>query len=247
MPLYTGDYLRDTRHLTPLRHGIYILLLMHCWDQKGPLPLDEQECAGIANCRSHDEVDALRYILQRFFVRMEDGWYNERMQQEVERCENLSRARAEAGRKGYEARAKHLPSKSQAIASIPIPTPILSPPQKQEEPSVLPENAARFRCPPCPTQQIVDLYHKHLPMLPAVLVVSDARKRNISARWHEVCGNEKFDGAQGLEWFGWFFGHVRQSAFLTGRAKDWKADIDFLMTASKFAKIIEGAYHKEAA
>ena len=76
MPLYTGDYLRDTRHLTPMKHGVYLLLLAHCWDQKGPVPLDEQEAAGIANCRSADEIDALRYILNRYFVRMNDGWHS---------------------------------------------------------------------------------------------------------------------------------------------------------------------------
>jgi uncharacterized protein YdaU (DUF1376 family) len=127
MPVYTGDYLRDTRHLTPLKHGIYLLLLMNCWDQKGPLPRDEQECAGIANCRSADEVDALRYVLSRYFVLMEDGWYNKRMQIEVERAESISRARSDAGRAGYEARAKQLPGKSQAIASTPTPTPTTTP------------------------------------------------------------------------------------------------------------------------
>lgn len=105
-PIYTGDYLRDTRHLTPAKHGIYLLLLFYVWDQKGPLPLDEQECAGIANCRSADEIDSLRYILAKYFVRMEDGYYNQRMQVEVERSEALSRVRSEAGRKGYDSKTR---------------------------------------------------------------------------------------------------------------------------------------------
>lgn len=117
LPFYTGDYLRDTRHLTPLKHGVYVLLLFHCWDQRGPLPLDEQECSGIANCRSADEVEALRYILERFFTRMEDGWYNRRIQHEIERASAISIKRKYAGAKGYQARAKQLPSKRYASAS----------------------------------------------------------------------------------------------------------------------------------
>lgn len=99
MPLYTGDYLRDTRHLTPLRHGVYLLALMHCWDSQGPMPIDEQECSGICNCRSADEVDALRYVLDRYFVRMDDGWYNKRMTEEVARWEKVSKARSDGGLK----------------------------------------------------------------------------------------------------------------------------------------------------
>lgn len=97
MPLFTGDYLRDTRHLTPLKHGIYILLLMHCWDQKGPVPLDEQEAAGIANCRSADEIDALRYVLDRYFTRMEDGHYNKRMSEILAHSEQLASFRRAGG------------------------------------------------------------------------------------------------------------------------------------------------------
>ena len=104
MPLYTGDYLRDTRHLTPLRHGIYILALMHCWDSKGPMPLDEQELAGICNCRSADEVEALRYVMERYFVRMDDGHYNKRMADEVLRFELISKARSDGGIKSAEVR-----------------------------------------------------------------------------------------------------------------------------------------------
>lgn len=123
LPLYTGDYIRDTRHLTPQKHGIYLLLLMHCWDQKGPAPLDEQECAGIANCRSADEIESLRYVLSKYFTKMDDGWYNLRMQGEIERSEAISKSRSDAGKKGYQAKAKQLLNTCLASATTPTPTP----------------------------------------------------------------------------------------------------------------------------
>ena len=89
---------------------------MHCWDTRGPLPLDEQEIAGLANCRSSDEVEALRYILSRYFERMEDGFYNQRVAKEIERAQALSIKRKYAGSLGYQAKAKQMQSKSQAIA-----------------------------------------------------------------------------------------------------------------------------------
>lgn len=153
LPLYTGDYIRDTRHLSPLRHGIYLLALMHCWDQKGPMPLDEQECAGVCNCRSDDEVQALRYVLSRYFVRMEDGHYNARMQAEVERSEAISGVRSEAGKKGYQAKAKQMLSKSQANAKqvplSPSPSPSLSSTsQEQREVSSAPASRKTLPTPP---------------------------------------------------------------------------------------------------
>lgn len=135
LALYTGDYLRDTRHLTPLRHGVYLLLLMHSWDQQGPLPLDEQECAGIANCRSADEIEALRYVLSKFFIRMDDGWYNERMQKEIDKAKAISDHRSAAGIKGNQAKAKQLRRKSVAPATTPPPPlPLPSPPTSSTPP-----------------------------------------------------------------------------------------------------------------
>lgn len=131
LAIYTGDYLRDTRHLSPLKHGVYLLLLMHCWDQRGPLPLDEQECAGIANCRSTDEIDALRYIIERYFIRMEDGHYNARIQKEIERAINISNSRSDAGKRGYQAKAKQLLSKRYASVSTP-PPPLTPPPSPKK-------------------------------------------------------------------------------------------------------------------
>jgi hypothetical protein len=119
-------------------------------------------------------------------------------------------------------------------------------------PTVLPDSAAPNRSDPCPTQELVDLYHRRLPMLPRVSVMSESRKRAISGRWREVVNDPDIRKAKdpktaAVEWFDWFFGYVAQSSFLAGKAKDWRADIDFLFTPAKFAKVVEGHYHKERA
>lgn len=106
MPLFTGDYLRDTAHLSCAENGIYLKLLMYCWDSKGPVPIDERKLCGIVNARSGDEVEALRRVIEEFFVRMDDGWYNERIQTEVVKSEILGKKRSEYGKLGGMIRAR---------------------------------------------------------------------------------------------------------------------------------------------
>ena len=290
MPLYTGDYLRDTRHLTPMRHGIFMLALMYCWDSKGPMPVDEQECAGICNCRSADEIDALRYVLDRYFVRMPDGHYNKRMADEVVRFETIASFRREGGLRSAQVRrdkaaagtvakreAKDGPKPAQKppesdpelefnLSSASVELHLVSP-SPSPSPSLIPNSgvpgfssptplvatagaATTTRAPNCPTEAIVNAYNEALPMLPRCEVLNDSRKRSIAARWREVCAAERFDRAQGIDFFKRYFGLVATSRFLTGRVQGrdgraWKADLDFLMNPTKFARVIEGAYHKE--
>lgn len=115
----------------------------------------------------------------------------------------------------------------------------------------VPASAMPSRVAPCPTDAIVSMYHDKLPMLPRVEVVSESRRRAVSARWREVISDPQIRKSAvpktaAMEWFDWYFEHASKSNFLTGRAKDWRADFDFLMTPSKFAKVVEGHYHKGA-
>lgn len=97
MPMYTADYLKDTRHLTPEEHGIYVLLIMHCWDSRGPVPKDERRQCGIVNARSGGEIESLRRVLQEFFVLMDDGFYNARVAEEIANSERISAGRRNGG------------------------------------------------------------------------------------------------------------------------------------------------------
>lgn len=93
MPLYTGDYLASTRHLSPTEHGAYLLLLMHCWQTQGPLPLDEHRVAAICNAHSSEDINAMRLVLREFFLVMDDGYYNKRMTEEIAKVNLLSSKR----------------------------------------------------------------------------------------------------------------------------------------------------------
>jgi uncharacterized protein YdaU (DUF1376 family) len=267
MPFYTGDYYRDTRHLSMLQHGAYRQLLDHCWDQKGPLPLDMTRCFRICGAVSKEEQDAVYGVIAEFFVRMEDGHYNRRMQREIERAASVSGARSDAAHTRWKAResirsidaasrdanAMQVHSKSNASAASPSPSPYPSPYQENLDAThLVPAAAQQARIPRCPTEEIIKSFHKHLPMLPAVVVVNASRKAAISARWREVVTTDKMGLEAGIEWFDWFFAHAAKSRFLTGRTtsrdgRSWHADLDWLMKPVNFAKTIEGNYHKEAA
>ena len=100
MRLYTDDYLRDTQHLSCVEHGVYLLLLMHCWNSNGPVPADEVKTASICKARSEPELAAMRLILREFFTPLADGWHNKRMDKIIEEDTRLRNVFSESGKRG---------------------------------------------------------------------------------------------------------------------------------------------------
>ncbi len=261
LPFYTGDYRRDTQHLSMLEHGAYCLMLMHCWDQKGPLPLDERRIFGICNARSNEEMGAVRHVLGEFFTRMDDGWYNRRMQLEIERAEAVSSKRSDAGKRGYEAKAKSLVKKaiqanarqvlSKSLASASTPTPTLTP---TPTPTELPLSHSVDTDPPlrglpaCPVEKIIEIWNATVGNAGGQRAINLSAKRRamIASRWREVAPATV---EEGIKWFEDLFRvHVAPSKFATGRkpGKDgnaWRIGINNVMRSElQLDEIAEGKY-----
>lgn len=112
MPLYIGDYQADTRHLSAVQHGGYLLLIMHYW-QRGGLPDDDSQLARIA-CMAPSEWRRHRPVIRSFFG---DGWRHARIEQEIAEAEEAYERRAKAGRAGGKARAERKQCSSNATIS----------------------------------------------------------------------------------------------------------------------------------
>jgi len=95
MPLYVGDYLGDTGHLTTAQHGAYLLLMMHYW-RKGELPDDDRQLSKITKLPLKTWCE-YRPTLQDFFY---EGWKHKRIDAELAKMLRVSQNRAIAGQKG---------------------------------------------------------------------------------------------------------------------------------------------------
>ena len=98
-PLYSGDYLRDTRGLSAGQHGAYLLLLMHLWDNDGTMPNSPKLIQTITNW-TRDEYRRGWPKIQPFFTLTEGTISHKRVTLELEkRAKSVSKLR-QAGAKG---------------------------------------------------------------------------------------------------------------------------------------------------
>lgn len=108
------------------------------------------------------------------------------------------------------------------------------------------------KLPTCPTQTLIDLYHQHLPELPAVRLMTDKRKKALGQFWVWVLTSQRTDGTpratnaeEALRWIGEYFARAKQNYFLMGRTPrtgdhaNWKPDLDFLLTDKGKTHVIE--------
>jgi uncharacterized protein YdaU (DUF1376 family) len=95
MPLYVGDYLRDTRDLNTLQHGAYLLLIMHYW-QHDALPTDDARLAAIAGL----PVAQWRRIREPVQAKFAEGWRHKRIEAELAKLDRAVMQRRLAGRNG---------------------------------------------------------------------------------------------------------------------------------------------------
>jgi uncharacterized protein YdaU (DUF1376 family) len=244
---HIGDFIKATARLTDTQSMAYLRLLWMYYDSEKPLKPDIKVLAFQIGATAEET----ELLLESFFWLAENGWHHTRCDQEIAEYRSFLDKKSNAGKASAE-RRKNIRSTGveQVLDSSSSDEQLTTNQQpltnnQSKEAKASPDLGKPKSAPACPVAEIVEMYNRMLPMLPAVSVVNDSRKRAIAARWREVVTTEKFDRQQGLEFFEWFFKMVKDSKFLTGKAKDWKADIDFLFNASKFPRIVEGTYHED--
>lgn len=98
MPLYTGDYKRDTDHLIAEEHGAYLLLLMALWDRGGRIKNDPALLARTARI-SLRRWPKMWDTLKDFFVIEGDDVCHSRVTRELHKVAVISEKRREAASK----------------------------------------------------------------------------------------------------------------------------------------------------
>jgi uncharacterized protein YdaU (DUF1376 family) len=66
MPLFWGDFLANTMHLSAQEAGAYLFLIAHAWEHEGQIPADHSRLARIAHVR-HEWWPRVWKVLENFF------------------------------------------------------------------------------------------------------------------------------------------------------------------------------------
>jgi len=121
MPLYIGDYLSDTLHLSTLEHGAYMLLLMHYWRNGGPIQNDKASLENI----THVAWKNLTHVLA-FFTVEKGRLTHKRVEQELARVAELRFKNKERTKRATEAR-RTMQQEEKTIFPLPALSPLQQP------------------------------------------------------------------------------------------------------------------------
>jgi len=243
---HIGDYKSHTSHLSVIEDIAYRRLLDFYYLHEKPIK--QHNIARQIGMRDYEQE--VLSILDEFFLSTTDGFVSLRANKEIENYHSKIEQASKAGKASAERRFNaRLTDVQPTINQEPL-TINQEPDISICPPSGEPEDKTGL--PKCNHQGVIDLYHKHLPMLRKVEVWNDARKGYLRQRWREVADElsktKEIGAPEILGWFAEFFDHIGTSRFLTGKvnSKDGRAfvaDLEWILKPSNFAKIVEGKYH----
>lgn len=99
MPMFWGDYLADTGHLSTVEHGAYLLLIAHYWTNGG-LPNDEAVLRRITRMTPRQWLQS-RDVLRSLF---ENEWRHKRIDIELGKAIEKSKVNSANASKSHQSR-----------------------------------------------------------------------------------------------------------------------------------------------
>ena len=254
-PFHIGDYSAHTRHLDLMEDLAYRRMLDAYYLAERPFNGCSADVARLIGMRDH--LDAVEYVLNTYFEKTETGWCNARADAEIEKFKAKQEQAARAGRASVQSRMNGRSTDVEQPLNE-ILTDVQ--PTKNQEPitknQIEEANASLSGTPfpPCPQQEILNLYRKHLEHLPQPRVWEGTRAAHLRARWVQAAKPSSYSPngyktrAAGLEWWDGFFGYIANETKLSQgfetNGRVWRPDLEWIVNPANFAKIIDGKYQK---
>jgi uncharacterized protein YdaU (DUF1376 family) len=246
-----GDYQSHTAHLSEMEDLAYRRLLDWYYLHETPIPDDIPEIARQIRMRSH--IESIATVLGEFFELTKKGWQSRRADFEISKAgEKSAKASASAkARWNKGSNANALPTQSDSNATqdtIHITQDTLHN-NKEAKASM---SGSSF--PTCPHQDLLNLWKKHLPHLTQPRSWEGQRQANMRQRWIQAGKPSDYSPAgyqtkeAGLAWWDSFFGYIANDTKLSNgfesQGRTWRPDLEWIVNATNFQKIIDGKYNK---
>lgn len=98
MPIYWGDYAKDTGHLGAVHHGAYLMLIKHYWVTGRRLPADDNQLWRIACADSLAHWRKIKAVVLAFFEEKDGFLYHRRIDRELQDAESNAERRISLAR-----------------------------------------------------------------------------------------------------------------------------------------------------
>ena len=246
---HIGDFIKATSRLSDGQTMAYLRLLWMYYDSEKPLKPDTEILAFKIGASQGDT----QLLLDSYFILCENGWHQKRCDLEIEEYRGLLTKKSTAGKASAEQRRnKRLAGVEQVLNSSSTDEQLTNnqePIIQEGKPSL---SGTTF--PPCPHTDLLNLWLKHLPHLTQPRVWEGNRQANMRQRWIQAGKPSAYSPEgyktteDGVNWWDSFFSYIANDTSLANgfetNGRTWKPDIEWVINATNFQKIIDGKYTK---
>jgi len=224
MPMYFGDWLGDTMHLSTIQHGAYFLLAANYWITRKPLVDDNDLLAAITKTTLQEWL-AMRPVIEKFFIAENEVLYHARLELELQNAQAKYKKAVENGRRGGRAKADALADARQKLeqtSSNPLAKPYLTTTTTTTTKKDI-EDLFSF----------IRIYFKKIE-LPVPESLTQAREKKLKNILKQCENVDEFKDV---------LKKIKDSPFLLGNNdRGWRVNFDWLLNTNNFIKIKENSY-----
>ncbi len=275
---HIGDYKSHTHHLSLIEDLAFRRLLDHYYLHEHPI--SQRDIARQIGMREHEQE--VLTVLNEFFISTDNGFINPRADSQIKTfrehqavsawgafCRDNPKIKEFAEKDVYiqhftkgthneyvsTLRVHHVhtmgTSSTHDATNNQEPITNNHKPIKDKE-AIASLSGSTF--PPCPHQELLKLWAKHLPHLTQPRSWEGQRQTSMRQRWVQAGKPSSYspDGYntvdKGIEWWDSFFRYIAHETKLsTGfvmNDRTWLPDLEWVVNAANFQKIIDGKYNK---